>query len=98
MITAYLQLDPDVAVMQDNIGKNSLHMLCSVPSFFDGTGDAITAYLSFSEGRKAAFMPDNEGRTPLECLYDKSFDGLLFLENKSFGGYWFGGTIAWKLI
>ena len=87
MITTYLQLAPDVAVMQDNKGKTPLHMLCSVPSFLDGTGGAIVAYLGgCSEGKKAAFMTDNEGRTPFDCFCEKNVEGLLFLENTNFGG------------
>ena len=88
MVTAYLQLAPDVAVMQDNLGQTPLHMLCSPPRFSEGAGGAIRAYLSCTrEGKEAGFLKDNEGRTSFQCLCDKwSFDELLFLENKSFAG------------
>ena len=86
MITTYLQLAPDVAIMQDNIGQTPLHILCSVPHLSAFSSAAITAYLGCSEGRITAFMKDSEGRTPFECLCQKSFDDLLFLKNKSFGG------------
>ena len=92
MITAYLQLAPDVAVMQDSIGSTPLYMLCSVPYFSDDSGGAISiirAYLASEEGRRAAFMKDFEDdkrRTPFDRLCEKGFDELLFLNNRSFGG------------
>ena len=86
MITIYLQLAPDVAVMQDDRGQTPLHILCSVKSFHNTSG-AIRAYLSFcSEGKKAAFVTDHEGRTPFDYLCEKSYGDLIFLENKTFGG------------
>ena len=52
--------------MQDNIGKIPLHMLCLAPFFVDSTRGAIEAYLDvYSEGKKADFMTDDEGRKPL---------------------------------
>ena len=97
MIVAYLQLAPDVATMRDGKDKTPLHMLCSVPSFVDSTGSAIETYLgACNEGKEAAFMTDNEGRTPFDCLCEKNVDELLFLENKSFAGlvvWWYGGMI-----
>ena len=87
MITAYLQLASDVAVMQDNIGNTPLHMLCSVPCFSEASGGAMRAYLAFEEGRAAAFMKDDKGRTPFDHLYfEKKVDTMLFLTNESFGG------------
>ena len=86
MIMAYLQIAPDVAVMQDTLGKTPLHMLCSVPYLSNASGGAIRAYLGFEEGRKVAFMTDNEGRTPLDLLCEKGFDEMPFLKNKCFGG------------
>ena len=86
MISVYLRLAPDVATMQDNIGKTALHMLCSVPYSSDASGDAIRAYLAFEEGKMAAFVKDSEGRTPLGCLCERGFDEMMFLKNKSFGG------------
>ena len=79
MITAYLQLAPDVATMQDSIGMTPLHMLCSRPYFSNSTRDAIRAYLSFSEGKEAAFMMDDEDRKPLEYIYSEntSFASLM---------------------
>ena len=69
MITAYLRLAPDVDTMQDNKAKTPLHMLCSVPSYVDGTGSATEPYLGgCMEGKKAAFMADDEGRTSLEVF------------------------------
>ena len=38
------------------------------------------------EGKKAAFMKDNEDRTPFDRLCVKDFDEMVFLKNKSFGG------------
>ena len=87
MIQAYLQLTPDVAIMQDDKGKTPLHILCSLPSVFEGTGGAIKAYMEECvEGKKAAFIRDGEGRTPFYCLCEKHFDELVFLENKTLGG------------
>lgn len=61
-------------------------MLCSVPSFFDSTGGAIGAYLDgCNEGKKAAFMTDNEVRTFFSASGRRTLM-LLSLENKSFGG------------
>ena len=84
MITTYLRLVPDVATMQDNIGETPLHILCSAALFSESSGGAIRAYLYCSEGKKAAFMKDQTGRTPFDCLCEKSFDDMPFLENKSF--------------
>ena len=86
MITAYLHFAPDVAVMQDNIGKTPLHMLCSAPNSFNDRGGAIRAYLGFEEGRRAAFARDKKGKTPLDQLFEKGFDEMPFLKNKYFGG------------
>ena len=83
---AYVQLAPDDTFMQDNIGKTTLHMLCSVPRFSDSSGGAIRAYLASKEGRRAAFMKEDEGRIPFDRLFDRGFDELLFLKNKSFAG------------
>ena len=77
MITAYLQLAPDVAVMQDDIGMTPLHMLCSRPYFSNSTRDAISSYLSFSDGKEAAFMIDEKGKFPLDYLYENDSVGLL---------------------
>lgn len=93
MITTYLQLAPDVAVMKDNIGQTPLHMLCSVPYISDGQVGAIRAYLSCSNGKRAVFMTDNEGRTPLECMFEKSYNKLFPLVCESFLDFmvwWYG--------
>ena len=79
MIFTYLQLAPDVATMQDNIGGTPLHMLCSVVSFSDAS-----AFPAKEQGRRATFMQDDEGRAPFDRLFEKRFDEMLFLENKSF--------------
>ena len=86
LITAYLQLAPDVAVIQDNNGETPLHMLCSAQYISKEAAVAIRAYCSDKngEGKKAAFMRDRRGRTPFECLCEKSLDDLLFLGNRSF--------------
>ena len=77
--------------MQDEIGQTPLHTLCSVPHFSDSAGGAIRAYLRRCEGKKTAFMVDHKNKTPLNYLCsEKSFDDLLFLENKSLSG-----LIAW---
>ena len=89
MITTYLQLAPDVAVMRDNINQTPLHMLCSRPYFSNSTHDAIRAYLSFKEGKEAAFMMDIQGKKPFQYLCEKSFDDMTFLKNKSFGSLFF---------
>ena len=93
MITVYLQLAPDAAVMKDNTGMTPLHMLCSVSCSSESYGGAIRTYLGFSEGKRAAFMKDDDGRTPFQCLCEKSsFDKLSFLDDdKSFGGL----TVWW---
>ena len=102
MITAYLELAPDVAEIQDNIDQTPLHMLYAVPSFCDDIGGAIKAYLgSCNEGKKAAFMKDCEGRTPFECLCEKNFDELSFLQDKTFGGlmiWWYGHCLDMNLF
>ena len=94
MITAYLQLAPDVATMQDSIGMTPLHMLCSLPQLSYGTGSVFRAYFDCSEGKEAAFMTDSQGKTPFQYLCEKSFDDMPFLKNNSFGGllcWWFDG-------
>ena len=63
----------------------------------------MEAYLGgCSEGKKASFMTDNEGKTPLDCLHcEKHFDELLFLENKSFGGlmtWWYDHCLGINLF
>ena len=84
MITAYLQLAPDVAIEEDNIGMTPLHVLCSVPYFSNSTGGAIRAYLGFSEGKEAAFKMDNAEKLPFQYLCEKSFDELPFLHGRTF--------------
>ena len=93
LITPYLQLAPDVATMQDNKqDKTPLYMLCSVQSFVDSTGSTIGAYLGGCiEGKQSAFVTDDEGVSPFDYLCEKSFDDLIFLENKSFAG----GLMVW---
>ena len=74
-IATYLTSAPYVAVMQDNLGMTPLHMLCSNLYSLRASQDAIRAYLSFEEGRAAAFMVDHEGKSPLDrLLYEKRFE------------------------
>ena len=102
MITAYLHFAPGVATMYDNKGKTPLHMLCAAPSLVDGTGSAIETYLGgHIEWRQAAFMKDDEGKTPFDYLFEKNFDELLFLENKSFAGlmvWWYSHCLDISLF
>ena len=46
----------------------------------------IQAYPASEVGRIAAFMKDNDGRTPFNTLCERGADEILFLTNKSFGG------------
>ena len=76
-------------------------MLCSAPHFSNETGDAIRAYLGFSEGKKAAFDQGVKRRMPFErLLFAKSFDDMPFLENKSFAGFmvWWYDCLGIKLV
>ena len=87
LILAYLQLAPDVALTKNNIGETPLHMLCSAPCSSDASGGAISRlYLATEEGRIAAFMEDDKGRTSFDRLREKGFDEIAFLQNYSFGG------------
>ena len=73
--------------MKASIGMTPLHILCTVQSFPSCTGDGIRAYLDCCIERKnAAFMIDHKGKTPFDCICEKSLGELLFLENKTFGG------------
>ena len=72
--------------MQNDIGKTPLHMLCSVPYSSDASVGAFSAYIACGEGRIAAFMKDNEGKTPLDHLCERGLNDMSFLMNESFGG------------
>ena len=85
LITAYLDLSPNVASMQDNLGKTPLHILCSVVPAVD-SGLAIAAFLASMQGKMAAFMMDDEGMIPFEYLCRNNYDEMVFLKNKSFAG------------
>ena len=101
MITAYLQLAPDVAVVQDDIEMTPLHsMLFLHPYFSDDNGCAIRAYLSFNEGKEAALITDSQGKTPFQYLCDTSFDNMPFIKNKSFWGllFWWFDCLEIKLF
>ena len=80
MITAYLELALDAALMLNNIKQTPLHMLCLAPFFSNDTGDAMRAYLADNKGKKATCAMGGKGRTPFGLLlFGKSFDDMPFL-------------------
>ena len=52
--------------------------------FSNGTCDVIRVYLSFTEGKEAAFMIDNKGKTPLDYLCRNDSDELAALVGGAF--------------
>ena len=93
MIHDYLELAPDVAVMQDDSGQTPLHVLCSLPCLSDTSEDAIDEFLRHPAGMKATFVKDYQGRTPFDCFcFSHSLDEVPFIKEKSFAGlieWWF---------